>query len=310
MIRGITFDEQVFRSEDFAHYMNFFLGDSSGITKGCSITNDGKNVTIGRGYFFVKGRFLQVEDPEVISGSMFSSGYNRIVYEIDLSKENTEVDFLQGYVKILNTSALTQENLDGDGKVYQFPFCHFNWDGTISSFVIDAPTLALDNIMAQIEANFETVKNEFETWFGNEQDDMSAWVAQQKSTLTVWTNQQKAAFESFLTAQENTINNNVKKTSDIVDSLEADGFEKKASYYSTTMTASKWSGGKYSFESSYPFAEYDIEIQPSDACTADQFNAWCEAKIVGSATSNTAKALGDIPTVNIPIILKAVKKYA
>ena len=310
MIRGITFDEQIFRSEDFAHYMNFFLGDSSGITKGCAITNDGTSVTIGRGYFFVKGRFLQVEDPEVISGSMFSSGYNRIVYEIDLSKENTEVDFLQGCIKILNTSALTQENLDGGGKVYQFPFCHFNYNGTISGFVVDAPTLVLDNVMAQIEANFDVVKSNFETWFGNERGDMASWVTQQKSTLTVWTNQQKAAFESFLTNQENTLSERVERAGDIVEGLEEEGFEKKAFYYSKTMSASKWSGNTYSFENEFPFANYDIEIQPANTCTVEQFDVWCEAKIVGSITGNVAKALDVVPKIDIPIILKAVNKYA
>lgn len=84
----------------------------------------------------------------------------------------------------------------------------------------------------------------------------------------------------------------------------------KPTYVSNTMRASKWdkSSKTYSFESSYPFASYDIEIQPSDACTELQFEAWSKSRIVGSISKNIAKAIGDVPTVDIPIILKAVKK--
>lgn len=84
----------------------------------------------------------------------------------------------------------------------------------------------------------------------------------------------------------------------------------KPTYVSDTMRASKWdkSSKTYSFESSYPFASYDIEIQPSDACTELQFEAWSKSRIVGSISKNIAKAIGDVPTVDIPIILKAVKK--
>ena len=143
MIRGITFAEQVFYSADFAHYMNFFLNGDSGITNGCSITEDGTKVTIGTGYFVAHGRMLNVETAEVVEASRgFAHGYNRIVYEIDLSKENTAVDFRQGAIRVLNTEELVQENLDAGGKVYQFPFCHFQWSGAaITDFVIDAPAL-------------------------------------------------------------------------------------------------------------------------------------------------------------------------
>ena len=141
MIRGVTFSEQVFRSEDFAHFQNFCLRECNGITKGCEITNNGSNVTIGKGYFFVHGRLVNIEDAEVVESSQFKSGYNRIVFEIDLSKENTVAEFNQGAIKVLNTTALTQEDLDNGGNVYQYPICHFTWGGSISDFVVDTSSL-------------------------------------------------------------------------------------------------------------------------------------------------------------------------
>ena len=79
--------------------------------------------------------------------------------------------------------------------------------------------------------------------------------------------------------------------------------------YTATMSASGWSNGYYSFESSYPVATYDIEIEPNgESITEEQLKAWSKAQIVGSPTQNRVKAMGDVPTVNIPIMIKAVKK--
>lgn len=143
MIRGITFSDQAFYSKDFAHFQHFFLNGDAGITKGCTVTHDDTTVTIGKGYFIAHGRMMCIEEAETVVASQgFASGYNRIVYEIDLSKENTVTDFRQGYIKVLNSETLIQEDLDDGGNVYQFPFCHFQWSGSaITAFTIDAPSL-------------------------------------------------------------------------------------------------------------------------------------------------------------------------
>ena len=78
----------------------------------------------------------------------------------------------------------------------------------------------------------------------------------------------------------------------------------------TTLLASSWdsSAKTYSFESTYPNASYDIEVALDSTATSEQAEAFNGAQIVGSATSNTIKAYGDVPTVDIPIILKVVTK--
>ena len=283
MIRGITFSEQTFYSKDFAHYMNFFLNGGVGITKGCSITNDGTKVTIGTGYFVAHGRLMNVEAVEVVEATQgFASGYNRIVYEIDLSKENTILEFRQGAIKVLNTEELVQEDLDADGRVYQFPLCHFQWSGAaITSFVVDAVTLDMDAIFDQWADNYAAINAQFDTWFAQQKASVEEWVAQQKGTVEA-----------------------------LIASLEAGGFEKKATYVSGTLLASGWVDSTYSFEATYPFASYDIEIQPASTATAEQVEAYGGAMIVGSIDSNVATAKGDVPTVDIPIIIKVVAKYA
>lgn len=283
MIRGITFSEQTFYSKDFAHFMNFFLNGGVGITKGCSITNDGTKVTIGTGYFVAHGRLMNVEAAEVVEATQgFASGYNRIVYEIDLSKENTILEFRQGYIKVLNTETLVQEDLDAGGTVYQFPLCHFQWSGAaITSFVVDAPTLVLDDIFRQWSDNFTAINAQFDIWFTQQKASVEAWVAQQESTVEA-----------------------------LIASLEAGGFEKKATYVSGTLLAASWVDNTYSFEATYPFASYDIEIQPASTATAEQVEAYGGAMIVGNIDSNVATAKGDVPAVDIPIIIKVVAKYA
>lgn len=81
--------------------------------------------------------------------------------------------------------------------------------------------------------------------------------------------------------------------------------------YSTTITlgamlASKWSSNTYSFEDVYPVSKYNIEIALDSSATVEQAEAFNSAQIVGSATSNIVKAYGTVPSVDIPIIIKAV----
>ena len=76
------------------------------------------------------------------------------------------------------------------------------------------------------------------------------------------------------------------------------------------MLAASWnsSAKTYSFEETYPIASYDIEIRPNDSCTEAQFEAWSSAQIVGSVSANTCKAFGDIPTIDIPIVISVTPK--
>ena len=76
----------------------------------------------------------------------------------------------------------------------------------------------------------------------------------------------------------------------------------------TTLTTSKWSSGQYSFESTYPASTYDLEVAVNSTATIAQITAYKNAILVGSATSNVLTAKGIVPTVDIPVILKAVKK--
>ncbi len=75
-----------------------------------------------------------------------------------------------------------------------------------------------------------------------------------------------------------------------------------------TILTSGWSSGVYSFESDFPNATYDIEIELDSTATESQVEAWSSAKVTAVFGTNTMKALGDVPTVDIPVIVKKVMK--
>ena len=80
-------------------------------------------------------------------------------------------------------------------------------------------------------------------------------------------------------------------------------------YTEVTLHASKWSGQTYSLEESYPSATYDVEIELSGNATKDMAKAWSRLIPVPSPDKqNVIKALGDVPSTNISIRVKAVRK--
>lgn len=79
-------------------------------------------------------------------------------------------------------------------------------------------------------------------------------------------------------------------------------------YLVVDMMAAKWDGKTYSFEDEYPHDAFNIGIEVAPTATAEQFEAFGGAMICGSPNSNVATALGGVPTVDIPVIVKAVKK--
>ena len=82
----------------------------------------------------------------------------------------------------------------------------------------------------------------------------------------------------------------------------------KPTFSQYTILTSGWSSGVYSFESAFPSATYDIEIELDSTATESQVEAWSSAKVTSVFNTNTMKALGDVPSVDIPVIVKKVVK--
>lgn len=92
--------------------------------------------------------------------------------------------------------------------------------------------------------------------------------------------------------------------------LNLSGKENKAKYEESVMLASKWNKNTstYSFEDTWPANQYDLEIGPSDGATAEQIQAYGAALIPINGSNNVATAKGDVPEIDIPIIVKVVER--
>lgn len=130
-VRGITFSKQTVSSNDDSHIYKLLLNGREGTTKGCKMTYSKDDIYISDGYFFISNRLAEVPSMETISTPIVTTGTNycRLVFEIDLSKTNTNSSFEQGYFKILSSAIaypdIIQEDLENGGNVYQLPFAKF-----------------------------------------------------------------------------------------------------------------------------------------------------------------------------------------
>lgn len=130
-IRGITFSKQTVTSNDDAHIYEILLNGRTGKTKGCKMTFGTNDIYISNGYFFAANRLIEITSTETVTTPIVTTGTNycRLVFELDLTKLNTNSAFNQGSFKILASSAdypeIVQEDLANGGNIYQLPFAKF-----------------------------------------------------------------------------------------------------------------------------------------------------------------------------------------
>ena len=129
-IRAITFNEQLCTSEDDALIHDLFLNGHIGKLTGCAITNNSNSITIGTGYFMIAGRLVNINGEHTIDvGSSEVTKKCQLLFSLDMSKENTVVDFNQGKFEIIKDNTdyqeLTQEDIHNGGKIYQMEIARF-----------------------------------------------------------------------------------------------------------------------------------------------------------------------------------------
>lgn len=163
MIKGITFDEQSISSQDMAHFMRLFSRSQSGVTRGCVVSHDNDNIYISEGYYLIFGRQIRIVGTQTVPLMTVSSGelYCTAVLQIDLSKTNTETEFIQGTIETLTSSSsypsLTQEDLEEDTLgLYQYPIANYHVTVSgIDSFAVKSSEVSADWVkMGEFEKLF------------------------------------------------------------------------------------------------------------------------------------------------------------
>lgn len=162
ILKGQVFAYQTFNNECFAHFINTFLAKKSGVTRGCSIDYTNSSITVSSGYFVIQGRFLE----EVGSTTLpiaNDNEYCKLVCEVDLSKVNTEMKFLQASWKVLKKSSdypvLIQEDLENSGNIYQLEFARFrNTISGITEFKETKTLIDYKSIFSYIEEQIKILE--------------------------------------------------------------------------------------------------------------------------------------------------------
>ena len=120
------------------------------------------------------------------------------------------------------------------------------------------------------------------------------------------------AQETEINAVLNNLNDHIAATNPHGVTANQIGADPKPVFTKHQMLASGWGNPDtkmYSFENLFDSGNYDIEIYlDGDSVTGEQKAAFDNAEIVGVTYANFIKAIGVVPTVDIPIVIKAVKR--
>lgn len=168
MLKGHVFAKQLFGNPIFALFINTFLDGNNGISNnyknGMAVTYSGNTVTVDSGAVCIQGRFLE-EDTSTTLSTGTDTAYCKLVIEIDLDKQNTETDFLQGVYKIVKSTSgyptLTQTNIvKNNAGVYQYELARFKTSTSgISEFSDRRTFLDFDSIYTVIEKHIKNIDN-------------------------------------------------------------------------------------------------------------------------------------------------------
>ena len=166
MLKGHVFSKQLFGNPIFALFINTFLNGINGVSNnyknGMAVTYTGSTVTVDSGAACIQGRFLEEDtSTSIVAGT--DTSYCKLVIEIDLDKENTDSEFVQGAYKVVKSTSgypsLTQTNIVKNvSGIYQYELARFKTSSSgISEFQDMRTYLDFDSIYNQIQEEYQAV---------------------------------------------------------------------------------------------------------------------------------------------------------
>ena len=169
MLKGQVFKEQIFENQIFAVFINTFLNGKNGIINGyknsMAVTAGTNSITVQSGVICIQGRFLE-EDTYTTINTTSETAYCSLVVEINLDNINTDIDFTQGYYKILknanNYPTLIQDDIvNTNSGIYQYELARFKTSlNGISDFVDLRNYIDYESLYKEIEEKLQEVEDE------------------------------------------------------------------------------------------------------------------------------------------------------
>lgn len=184
MLKGHVFSKQIFGHPIFALFINTFLNGENGISdnykNGMAITYNNSTLTVQSGAVCIQGRFLE-EDSSTDIPAGTDNSYCKLIIEIDLDKQNTDSEFVQGSYKIVKSSSsypnLIQTNIvKNTSGIYQYELARFRTTSSgITDFTDMRTFLNFDSIYYAIQTEYRAILEQLKQELASVEDG-SAYV--------------------------------------------------------------------------------------------------------------------------------------
>lgn len=307
----VTYDRQ-YPARDFANYFASFIGN--GVYPNPSdnylvLSAGFMSIGIRPGKAWINGYFCLREDiTYLFVPTAPNTGFrkDRVVLRLNLADRTFQLAIIEGTPHDTNPQVPPLERYSNDksGDFYDLGLAIITvragvvtvtQDDIVDTRLNSADCGIVHGVVQQVDTT--DIWQQYYNYWLKQQQDATNWATDQKNQFTQYANNKKSEMDKV-----------VFDAYTIVNDLRNDGFEKVAQYTYYTMEASKWVGNTYDFVN-YPYNLYNISIQPSERCNTAQLEAWSEAKLVGNNSANKAIAYGEVPKIDIPIILKFTLKF-
>ncbi len=249
---------------------------------------------------------------DVAASSTLLGRIDMVVLEVNRSSTTraTSIKILQGTPS--SSPVVPTLTNDADAEIWQHPLAQLY----IAAGVTEITQSAITNKIGTSECPFvtgvlETMDiddliaqwgTEWDEWMSARVNEVAKLISDSTTDMTTFKTEQQQLFNEWFANIQYTLDGDAAgKLQNEIDNL-------KGSTTTDRLLASSWSNGQYTFEAAYPAASYDLHIYVPNTATLAQSTAWNNAKILPNNTANILIASGDIPTIDIPIIIKAVKK--
>lgn len=171
MIKGENYASQLYENWSNRLVFDTLLGGKCGIVEGFDnnlvVTSAGSNVSIDSGVVVVKGGIIRNTTLLTLPVQLEANQYCIVVVEVDLSKVNTENDFLQGSIKVISQTGsypdLTQQDIVNNttSGIYQFELARFTTSTTAIQNLTDRRTyLSYESLYREVQNAIDRILQE------------------------------------------------------------------------------------------------------------------------------------------------------
>ena len=178
--------------------------------------------------------------------------------------------------------------------------------GLVTGVVTQIDTTTLFNQLEQWKKEYIEATN---TWTTEQEQAFLNWKKLFETAATNWRAGEEQKFQEWLDSIKGILSGDVAGNLQLEIEKLKKNKENRATRYTEILIAEKWSGQTYSLEDKYPSSMYDLEIELNGSATKDIAKVWGRViPVTDEGGKNIIKSLGTVPSINIPVKVKAVKK--